>query len=315
MIGLEPLNKTIQKMMQGRNIAASMDQVMKQVYQDPEVRDFLTSNRDRLTKENIRRGRSKLYEFFHEKQLIKAGKATVAPGYSPQLQLVAGQIDVTYVPTQQLIERRQQQHLRQLVNSINMPKFIRRATMDDYYLDDQNGTAGRVMAYNAANDFIDNYQADHFRPGLYLTGSFGVGKTYLLAATANELAKHDVATTLVHFPSFAVEMKNSIRNNEAGAKINAVKKAPVLMLDDIGADAMSTWVRDDVLGVILEYRMQEELPTFFSSNFSMDQLEKQHLAINNQGVVEPVKAARIMERIKFLSREIEMNGEDLRKKG
>ena len=131
MIGLEPLNKTIQKMMQGRNIAASMDQVMKQVYQDPEVRDFLTSNRDRLTKENIRRGRSKLYELFHEKQLIKAGKATVAPGYSPQLQLVAGQIDVTYVPTQHLIERRQQQHLRQLVNSINMPKFIRRATMDD----------------------------------------------------------------------------------------------------------------------------------------------------------------------------------------
>ena len=85
--------------MQGRNVAASMDQVMKQVYQDPEVRAFLTSNRDRLTKENIRRGRSKLYEFYHEKQLIKAGKATVAPGYSPQLQLVAGQIDVTYVPS------------------------------------------------------------------------------------------------------------------------------------------------------------------------------------------------------------------------
>lgn len=303
-------------MMQGRNIAADMDQVMKQVYQDPEVRNFLTRNRDHLTKENIRRGRSKLYEFFHEKQLIKAGKATVAPGYSPQLQLVAGQIDVTYVPTQQLLDRRHQEHLRHLVNSINMPKFIRRATMDDYYLDDENATVGRVAAYDAANDFVDHYQAGHFQPGLYLTGSFGVGKTYLLAATANELAKkHNVATTMVHFPSFAVEMKNSIKNNQAGEKIAAVKKSPVLMLDDIGADAMSAWVRDDVLSVILEYRMQEELPTFFSSNFSMDELEKQHLAISNQGVVEPVKAARIMERIKFLSREIEMNGENLRKKG
>ena len=302
-------------MMRGRNVTANMDQVMKQVYHDPEVHDFLTRHQKQLTHENIRRGRSKLYEFFHEKQLIKAGKATVAPGYSPQLQLVAGQIDVTYVPTQQLLERRQQEHLRQLVNTINMPKFIRRATLSDYYLDDENGTAGRVQAYNAATDFIDNYQPDHFHPGLYLTGSFGVGKTYLLAATANELAKHDVATTMIHFPSFAVEMKNSIRDNKAGEKIAAVKKAPVLMLDDIGADAMSTWVRDDVLGVILEYRMQEELPTFFSSNFSMAELEKQHLAVNSQGVVEPVKAARIMERIKFLSREIQMNGKNLRKKG
>ncbi|WP_267201914.1 primosomal protein DnaI [Limosilactobacillus kribbianus] len=312
---MESLNKTIQKMMQGRNVAANMDQIMKQVYADPEVRAFLNQHRDQLTAESVRRGRSKLYEFFHEKQLIKEGKATVAPGYSPQLQLDSGQIDVTYVPTQQLIERRHQAHLRQLVNSINMPKFIRRATFADYYLDDQNATAGRVAAYSAAEEFVKTYSPDHFQPGLYLTGSFGVGKTYLLAATANALAQREVATTMVHFPSFAVEMKNSIRNNNAGEKIDAVKRSPVLMLDDIGADAMSTWVRDDVLGVILEYRMQEELPTFFSSNFSMAELEKQHLAINNQGVVEPVKAARIMERIEFLSREIQMNGENLRKKG
>jgi primosomal protein DnaI len=302
-------------MMQGRNVAANMDQIMKQVYADPEVRAFLNQHRDRLSAESIRRGRSKLYEFFHEKQLIKEGKATVAPGYSPQLQLDGGQIDVTYVPTQQLIERRHQEHLRQLVNSINMPKFIRQATFDNYYLDDQNATTGRVAAYSAAVEFVKSYSPDRFQPGLYLTGSFGVGKTYLLAATANALAQRDVATTMVHFPSFAVELKNSIRNNNAGEKIDAVKRSPVLMLDDIGADAMSTWVRDDVLGVILEYRMQEELPTFFSSNFSMAELEKQHLAINSQGVVEPVKAARIMERIEFLSREIQMNGENLRKKG
>ncbi|WP_373841439.1 primosomal protein DnaI [Limosilactobacillus sp.] len=312
---MQSLSQTIQKMMQGKSLAANMHQMMKVVYADPEVKTFLNQHRHQLTKEIIQRGRSKLYEFYHEKQLIRAGKATVAPGYSPQLELVAGQIDVTYVPTKQLLERRQQEHLRQLVNSINMPKFIRRASFDDYYMDDQNATAGRVAAFNAANEFVKNYTPNHFQPGLYLTGSFGVGKTYLLAATANSLAKREVATTLVHFPSFAVEMKNSLHDGSAGEKIAAVKKSPVLMLDDIGADAMSTWVRDDVLGIILEYRMQEELPTFFSSNFSMAELEKQHLAINNQGVVEPVKAARIMERIKFLSREILMNGKNLRQKG
>ncbi len=90
---------------------------------------------------------------------------------------------------------------------------------------------------------------------------------------------------------------------------------PILMLDDIGAGAMTTWVRDDILGVILEYRMQEELPTFFSSNFSMEELQINHLAINAQGDNEPLKAARIMERVKYLSREIEMEGKNLRDKG
>lgn len=312
---MQPLNKTLKRIMDGRNINANRRETMRKVYHDPTVRSFLAANKDQLSQEGIRRSWSKLYEFYHESQLIKEGKPSVAPGYSPQLQLVAGQIDVTYVPTQQLVEKRQQQHLRQLVSSVNMPKFIRRASLEDYYLDGENATDSRLTAFNAAQDFIDHYSPDKFQPGLYLTGSFGVGKTYLLGAIANELAKKNCATTMVHFPSFAVEMRNSIHDNNTGEKIAAIKKAPVLMLDDIGADAMSTWVRDDILGVILEYRMQEELPTFFSSNFSMDQLEKEHLAVNTQGVAEPVKAARIMERIRFLSREVPMIGNNLRKKG
>ena len=39
------------------------------------------------------------------------------------------------------------------------------------------------------------------------------------------------------------------------------------MMDDIGADAMSSWIRDEVFGVILQYRMQEQLPTFFLQLF------------------------------------------------
>lgn len=34
------------------------------------------------------------------------------------------------------------------------------------------------------------------------------------------------------------------------------------MIDDIGAESMTSWIRDDVLSVILQYRMQEQLVTF-----------------------------------------------------
>ena len=48
----------------------------------------------------------------------------------------------------------------------------------------------------------------------------------------------------------------------------------VLILDDIGAEQSTPWVRDEILQVILQYRMQEDLPTFFTSNFDFEDLEK-----------------------------------------
>ena len=313
---MKSLSESLQGVMRGKNVAASVELLMKRVLADPDVKAFLLQNRDQITTEMVRSSQSKLYEFYHEKQLREKGEATVAPGYSPQLVLNSGQIDVTYVPNQKLIEQERQRHIQRLVHSINMPKFIQQASLDNFYIDEQHQTATRLAALKAAIDFTDHYPADHFIPGLYLYGNFGVGKTYLLGAIANELAKKKgIATTMLHFPSFAVEMRNSIRSNSTSEKLDAVKRAPVLMLDDIGADAMSKWVRDDVLGIILEYRMQEELTTFFSSNFSMDELEKNHLAVDNQGDHEPLKAQRIMERVKFLSRELEMSGENLRSKG
>ena len=313
---MKSLSESLQEVMKNRNVAANVTELMKRVLADPDVKSFLMQNKEQISREMVKSSQSKLYEFYHEKQLRAKGEATVAPGYSPQLVLNSGQIDVTYVPTQQLIEKERQRHIQRLVRSINMPKFIQHASLDNFFIDEEHQTATRMAALKAAIEFTDSYPADHFIPGLYLYGNFGVGKTYLLGAIANELAKKKgVATTMLHFPSFAVEMRNSIKSNSTSAKLEAVKKAPVLMLDDIGADAMSKWVRDDVLGIILEYRMQEELPTFFSSNFSMDELEKNHLAIDTQGDHEPLKAQRIMERVKFLSREMPMTGENLRPKG
>ena len=70
------------------------------------------------------------------------------------------------------------------------------------------------------------------------------------------------------------------------------------MLDDIGAEEVTPWVRDSI-GPLLHYRMVHELPTFFSSNFDYSELEH-HLAMTRDGE-EKTKAARIIERVKSLS--------------
>ena len=106
-------------------------------------------------------------------------------------------------------------------------------------------------------------------------------------------------------------MRQAIQSHTLNEERDRVSQAPVLMIDDIGADVMTAWARDDLLAVILEYRMQAELPTFFSSNMTMNELE-QHLAEDNKDNVEPLKAKRIMQRIQYLSREIDVQGNNLR---
>ena len=84
-----------------------------------------------------------------------------------------------------------------------------------------------------------------------------------------------------------------------------------MILDDIGAEQSTPWVRDEILQVILQYRMQENLPTFFTSNFNFEDLEK-HFAKGKTGTDETWEARRVMERVRFLAEEIRLEGENRR---
>ncbi|MFB9770647.1 primosomal protein DnaI [Lactiplantibacillus modestisalitolerans] len=306
---MENVSETLKILMNKRNLNQRYQKLMADVYHDPDVRQFLAAHQDELSADALERSAAKLYEFCDEKRKVARHEPTQAPGYQPELVMSNHLIDIAYQPTPQLREEQANRELQQRVRSISMPKNIQNATLAGYERDDN-----RAAALMSALDFIDAYtQAPkRFHRGLYLYGSFGVGKTYLLGAMANALAAKGFQTTLIHFPSFAVEMKRAISNNTSADKVDAIKRAPILMIDDIGADSSSTWIRDDVLGVILEYRMQEELPTCFSSNFSMQELQDGYLTISKQGDEEPVKAQRIMQRVRFLATEIEMVGRNRR---
>ncbi len=86
---------------------------------------------------------------------------------------------------------------------------------------------------------------------------------------------------------------------------------PLLLIDDIGAETTTAWSRDEILGPILQYRMQAKLPTFFTSNLNLEQLEK-HLSVTKDSV-DIVKAKRIIERIGQLTDKQELLTKNLRK--
>ena len=114
-----------------------------------------------------------------------------------------------------------------------------------------------------------------------------------------------IATILI------IPNQNSVSPKNFGFKVfNKVRKAPLLLLDDIGAETVTNWNRDEILGSLLQYRMQEGLPTFFTSNNTIKELEEHLIGSDSEG---RVKSRRIIERIKYLTDEIIMVAENRRK--
>lgn len=188
----------------------------------------------------------------------------------------------------------------------DIPKEIKTARMKDIYLDD----AARKEVIAWLTKFIKGYSKDKKVKGLYLNGNFGCGKTYLIAATFNELSKKGIKSAIIYWPEFLRSLKASF-DDDFKERFEYIKKIPLLLIDDIGAENVTNWSRDEVLGTILQYRMEEGLTTFFTSNLTYDELETA-LSLT-RGKVDSLKATRIMERIKNLTININIVGENRRK--
>ncbi len=156
-------------------------------------------------------------------------------------------------------------------------------------------------------NFIKEYDYGKNIKGLYLHGNFGCGKTYILSACFNEMKKRGFRTKIVYLPDLLRTIKGDF---EAMNDImDELCNIDILLIDDIGAEKVTDWGRDEILGTILQSRMNEHKTTFFTSNFTIKELEE-HLS--NKGV-DKVKANRIIERIKQLTIDMEMLGANMRK--
>ncbi|MBR0385492.1 MAG: ATP-binding protein, partial [Erysipelotrichaceae bacterium] len=154
--------------------------------------------------------------------------------------------------------------------------------------------------------------------GLYLWGGLGVGKTYLAAAMTKHMAKKGSKVAFVNVPAFFSQARNSVGSQEYGQAsfvenaLRKMKRADFLVLDDIGAETVTNWVRDDILLPVLDYRMENRKSTIFTINSYFADL-RERLMYNQRGQKDEMKADRIMERIRTLCVEIKVEGTSRRK--
>lgn len=143
------------------------------------------------------------------------------------------------------------------------------------------------------------------RPGAYIRGPVGSGKTHLMKCVFNAFVDWKVSLQMenLHSPlkAYWISMSgylDELRNKKYAAKKKA-QEASILFIDDIGASTKTEWVQDEILQ-LLDFRSERSLQTFTTSNLKMTELEEHY-------------GSRVVSRLHGLCLPVEITGVDQRK--
>ena len=121
---------------------------------------------------------------------------------------------------------------------------------------------------------------------LFITGGVGTGKTVFMASLAKEYIKQLKNIQWISYPKFILKLQNSYKNEVFEVnRYDSVKVNPFdlvddlasyagyLFIDDLGAEKLTEFVRQTTY-YLLNEREQYMLPTIITSNFSLDEIDR-----------------------------------------
>jgi primosomal protein DnaI len=276
----------------------TVEERLARVKKHPAFHGWIAEQGEALGDEQLLRSLSDIVHYVRETEHCQACPGldncpNTMQGYQPILNLGERQmIGLQMKKCEKKLAKESQLMRQNLIRSHHIPLDIIEATFQTIERDQ-----GRLDALSSLMEFCLAYRPESMTKGIYLYGPLGVGKSHMMGAAAKKMAERGIASLMVYVPDFFREMKESIGDHTLYEKIHALKTVPVLILDDIGAESLSGWARDEVLGTILQHRVNERLPTLYTSNYDLDGLEE-HFAYSHKGGLEVMKAKRLMERIR-----------------
>ncbi len=119
-----------------------------------------------------------------------------------------------------------------------------------------------------------NY-AERPKGWLVFIGGYGSGKTHLAAAIANYRARLGDPPLFIMVPDLLDHLRATFSPNSNVAfdrRFDEIRTAPLLVLDDLGTQSMTPWVKEK-LYQLFNYRYNAELPTVITTSDSLDEMD------------------------------------------
>ena len=109
--------------------------------------------------------------------------------------------------------------------------------------------------------------AENPRDWLLITGTYGCGKTHLAAAIANHQIAQGRPALFVAIPDLLDHLRAAFNPQSTvtfDKRFEEVRRAPLLILDDLGTESATPWAREK-LYQIFDYRYNARLPTVITT--------------------------------------------------
>jgi DNA replication protein DnaC len=194
--------------------------------------------------------------------------------------------------------------VERLLAEARIPKRYEHCDLDSYKPNDPS----QKKAISYVQHFLDKYpQVD---TGLLFLGLCGVGKTHLAVALLKRVIVEKGDGGLFYdFRDLLREIQaswNSVSQTSELEVLRPVLEARVLVLDELGANKPTEWVRDTIAHII-NCRYNDKKLTIFTSNF-LDVPVKQ----GEESLTDRI-GVRLRSRLYEMCKEVEMQGVDFRK--
>ncbi len=111
---------------------------------------------------------------------------------------------------------------------------------------------------------------------LIFMGSYGCGKTHLAAAIANYRAKLGAPPLFIMVPDLLDHLRATFSPKSEVSydrRFDEIRTSPLLILDDLGTQSMTPWVREK-LYQLFNYRYNAELPTIITTADSPEKIDE-----------------------------------------
>ncbi|WP_068620094.1 primosomal protein DnaI [Paenibacillus tuaregi] len=314
---MESLGEMLQQM-KSPQFRQRSEQILQDLLNDPRIQE-LRSRHPEISDGQLTLNVSKLYQYVKDSRHCEACPGLdLCPndfqGHFTRLTVenVAGspRLYDRQVPCPKQLAREREIQVKKRIRSFYVDE---RALQDGYDMveimsKDSMRSPAVAQVFRYINETRENGLAVQ---GLYLVGHFGTGKTFLMTYMLHELAKAGYSGVIVYMPEFVEDLKSMLQDSQKLKEtVEIMKEADLLIFDDIGAENLNPWVRDHVMGAILNYRMNRK-PTFYTSNYDLKALEK-HLSFTSKDGEEAHKGQRLMDRIAPFVDVVPVNGTNKR---
>ena len=150
---------------------------------------------------------------------------------------------------------------------------------------------------------------------LFVQGNHKVGKSFVLVTFANEfvaLGRGKVA--VINASKQFKGLADIAYSDKEGFKktIDLLSSVPLLVIDDFGQEYKNEFIRDQIVIPVLNERAHADLPTFFSSEFTIKEIQELYSIGKNGGAIRGKQLGKLLT--DMCEKEYDLTGASIYKK-